>query len=111
QMHMIIHSGYRPFSCTVCYKAFCHAGSLERHNKIHKGDRPAQCKPPERACRGLQELKQHKRRHARERLHEMDICNRALKLTYKHKMIDKGDTLCKSLCEADSLPSLNGMSE
>jgi DNA-directed RNA polymerase subunit RPC12/RpoP len=38
-----MHSGERPFQCTVCNRGFTKSGDLNRHFKIHSRDKPFHC--------------------------------------------------------------------
>jgi uncharacterized Zn-finger protein len=43
QSHMRMHSGQRPFDCTVCGKSFSQESNLKTHMIIHTGQRPHRC--------------------------------------------------------------------
>ena len=42
-MLKVIHSGERPFECTVCNKRFSRFSVLSWHSKIHTGEKGFHC--------------------------------------------------------------------
>ncbi|XP_061759473.1 zinc finger protein 37 homolog [Nerophis ophidion] len=43
ESHMNLHTGHRPFSCTLCRKSFTDAGGLKRHGRVHSNGRSHVC--------------------------------------------------------------------
>ncbi|XP_061880432.1 uncharacterized protein LOC133632168 isoform X2 [Entelurus aequoreus] len=43
ESHMNLHTGHRPFPCTLCRKSFTDAGGLKRHGRVHSNGRSHIC--------------------------------------------------------------------
>ncbi|XP_077376362.1 uncharacterized protein LOC144018093 [Festucalex cinctus] len=43
ESHVSLHTGHRPFSCTVCSKSFPDARGLKRHTRVHRNGRMHIC--------------------------------------------------------------------
>ncbi|KPP74639.1 zinc finger protein 865-like, partial [Scleropages formosus] len=56
--HGVIHSGARPFACTICQRAFNRRESLTRHEKIHE-EKPYRCPACGRCFRESTSLLNH----------------------------------------------------
>ncbi|GIX79046.1 hypothetical protein CDAR_231911 [Caerostris darwini] len=41
--HLKIHSGQKPFQCTVCSRSFSCSYNLITHNRVHSGEKPYSC--------------------------------------------------------------------
>ena len=41
--HMLIHSGERPFACSLCPKRFRQQANLKKHIDVHTGERKFSC--------------------------------------------------------------------
>ncbi|XP_058462478.1 zinc finger protein 268-like isoform X4 [Malaya genurostris] len=104
-VHMKLHSGTKPFACTVCEAAFCRKPYLEVHMRTHTanhrpficehcpatfcrkpyldihirshtGERPFECITCSKRFSQRSTLNIHKRIHTGERPYACDICNK-----------------------------------
>lgn len=75
-VHMKLHSGSKPFHCTVCEASFCRKPYLEVHMRTHTGERPFQCDLCLKRFTQKSSLNTHKRVHTGERPYSCEICNK-----------------------------------
>ena len=79
--HEKIHSGEKPYKCSKCDKRFIEAGKLKMHERVHSNERPYSCKVCAATFKQSANLKAHIKTHSDERPFSCLLCDKA----FKHK--------------------------
>ncbi|XP_071058511.1 zinc finger protein 583-like [Pseudochaenichthys georgianus] len=79
--HMRVHTREKPFTCSVCKEAFPQSGHLKRHMRVHTGEKPFTCTVCKKAfsCNGS--LKKHMRIHTGDKPFTCTVCKKAFSLS------------------------------
>ncbi|XP_071449473.1 zinc finger protein 91-like [Hetaerina americana] len=74
--YMRVHSGERPFKCTLCEKGFVSKGSLETHMNTHTREKNYKCDICEAVFTNMSSLDRHKKSHSGRKDYKCDICGK-----------------------------------
>merc|ERR1711860_174737 len=78
-LHMKVHSEFKPFKCELCNKAFTYSSRLSNHIRTtHTGTKPFKCKLCDKRFSQLSNLSSHMQTHAgsRQKSFKCEICGR-----------------------------------
>ncbi|XP_034083082.1 zinc finger protein 583-like [Gymnodraco acuticeps] len=95
----------KPFSCSVCKKAFSHSVHLKRHMRVHTGEKAHSCSVCKKAFSQSGHLKRHMRVHTGEKAHSCSVCDKAFSRSghlKRHMRIHTGEKPYRcSVCTKD----------
>ncbi|KAL0970547.1 hypothetical protein UPYG_G00243610 [Umbra pygmaea] len=66
--HVRIHTGHKPFQCSVCLRSFSRSDHLTTHTRTHTGEKPFSCDVCGKRFARSDERKRHGRVHVKQQL-------------------------------------------
>lgn len=95
--HALTHSGLKPYTCTVCGRAFACNGNLKKHLIIHSREKAYQCIVCGKTFTQEEDLKSHSVIHSGEKPHVCSMCGKSFidQSTYESHVLSHGSN---SIC-------------
>ncbi|XP_055308915.1 zinc finger protein 41-like, partial [Sitodiplosis mosellana] len=108
--HMRIHSGAKPFECSICFKLFATKDHLQRHSMTHKNELPNACSKCDRRFASSDDKQTHETRCQRSifacnQCHYQTVHKHCLKLHMQSKHGAKKSIEC-GICRKEFIEQI-----
>ena len=77
KIHLLTHSGEKPYLCTVCDKRFTCSSNLKKHQRIHNKDYIYECEVCGKTCSDPSNMKKHMTVHSGEKAYVCPSCGKS----------------------------------